>query len=356
MNTFVLAAFVALAPQGQETTALSDPYLGLAFNYPKKLTLIKKTKDMLRYSVPIEGTASTAELEIIRSPYHADKELWQTIQLRANETLKREVVRQWEQDIINVPMLFTQANWTDKGTAKTTLSGLFYTQTPQKLLVRLTAPATDFPKVQYEFQTSLESLHTLDGSQPKEDDITVKFDPAKKAEPPPVKPTIISNGGHETGKAYKGPVDVSLSVSTKPVVLHLPQGWSATDVTDGKLKLSHPKLSTPIEIEVRSILDSEAASVALNKRVSDGLAAFAPGPHRIDTAPTANRAGCAVGTVWRTGKATAGGELYTFDASALQGDFYLLATYRTTAAAAYKQDRELIGELFDGISLENGQP
>jgi len=356
MKTLFLAAIVALAPQGQETTALSDPFLGLAFTYPKKLTLIKKTKDSLRYSVPIEGSTSTAELEIIRSPYHADKDLWQTIQLRANETLKREVVRQWEQDIIQVPMLFTQVNWTDKGTPKTSLSGLFYTQTPQKMLVRLTAPATDFPTVQTEFQSSLESLHTLDGSQPKEDDINVKFDPTKKPEPAPLKPTIISGAGAGAGKLFKGPVAVPITVSTKPAVLHLPEGWSATDVADGQLKLTHSKISTPILVEVRSVLDSEAASTALNKRASTGLAAFAPGPRRVDTAPASNRAGCAVGTVWRTGKGATEGELYTFDASALQGDFYLLASYKSSSATAYKQDKELIRTLFEGISIENGQP
>jgi len=356
MKTLILAAIVALMPQGQETTTLSDPYVGIAFNYPKKLTLIKKTKELMRYSVPIDGSSATAELEIIRSPYHADKDLWQTIQLRANETLKREVVRQWEQDIIQVPMLFTQVNWTDKGTPKTTLSGLFYTQTAQKLLVRLTASAIDFPTANSEFLTSLESLHTLDGTQPKEDDINVKFDVTKKPEPAPVKPTIISTGGQTNGKLFKGPVDVSLTISTKSVVMHLPEGWSASDVADGKLKLKHAKLSSPILVEVRSILDSEAASTALNKRASDGLPAFAAGPRRRDTAPTPNRAGCAIGTVWRLGKGATEGELYTFDASGVQGDFYLLAGYRSTTLAAYNQDKTLIRELFDGISLENGQP
>lgn len=354
MKTILLAAVVALMPQGQETATFSDPYLGLSFTYPKSWTLAKKLKDGYRYTAPIEGSASTAEIEIIRSPYHADKDLWQTIQARANETMHRETVRQWEQDVIQVPMLFTQTNFTDKENAKTTLSGLYYTRTPLKMLVRLTAPAGDFEKVRYQFQTSLESLHTIDGSQPKEDDITVKFTPTKKPEPLPPKPTVISAAGHVDAKLFKGPVDVPLTVSTKPVILHLPQDWTASEVTDGKFTVTHAKLSAPITIEVRSILDSEPATTALLKRSAEGLSAFKPGVRRLDTAPSANRGGCQVSTVWRIGKADAG-DLYTFDASGLQGDFYFLASYRTTATTAYNEDKLLIHELFDGISIENGQ-
>src|SRR3954466_14728017 len=126
MITVPIVALLALATQAQapqtpasDVSSYTDTYLGLAFNIPKTWTMVKKTKDMTRYAIPVEGSAMPAELEIIRSPFHSSKEIWQTIQLRTNETLHREVARQWEQDVIQVPILFTQLNWDDKGVAKT---------------------------------------------------------------------------------------------------------------------------------------------------------------------------------------------------------------------------------------------
>lgn len=354
MKPILFAALIAMGHPAQDTATFSDSVLGLAFTHPKTWTQVKKTKDTVRYSIPIDGSAGGAELEIIRSPFSADKELWQTIQVRANETLQREVVRQWEQDIFQVPMLFTQVNWTDKGTPKTTMSGLYYTRTPLKMLVRLTAPSGDFEKVRYEFQTALESLRTLDGAAPKEDDGSAKYEPKKKPEPPPVKPTIIDTGKRDV-KYVKAPVTVPLTVSTKPVTLHLPEGWKSEVDESGKVTLKHEKLSAPIVLEVRYGLDSEPPNEALTKRAASSLNDFKAGIVREDKYPKENRGGCVVGTVSRTGK-TEGGDLLTFDAAGLQGDFYFLMSFRGTTNSTFAADKKLIRELLDLVSLEATTP
>ncbi|AIE87040.1 hypothetical protein [Fimbriimonas ginsengisoli] len=351
----LLAAVFALAPQGTAANATyTDDYLGLAFNIPPGWSLVRKTKDMTRYSLPIEGSSTPAELEIIRAPFHSSKEIWQTIQLRTNETLHREIVRQWEQDVIQVPILFTQINWSDKGTAKTTLTGLYFTRTPLKMLVRLTSPPADFDKVRYEFQTALETLHTTNGTQPVEDDENIKFDVTKKIQPAPPKAKVIDSG-KRNAKLVKPKVAVPLTVSTKSVTLRIPDGWSATDISDGKLTLHHAKLSAPITVEVRSVLDSEKAGTALLKQAAVTLPDFEAGVKRLDTEPKPNAAGCSVSTVWRIGRGK-DGDLITFNATGEQSDFYLLASYRITSKAALKGDQNLIKDLFDKIALETVQP
>jgi hypothetical protein len=238
--------------------------------------------------------------------------------------------------------------------AKTTLSGLYYTRTPLKMLLRLTSPAADFEKVRYEFQTALETLHTTNGTQPQEDDEDVKFEPTKKPQPVPDRPKVL-DGGPKEAKVVKPPVSVPLTISTKSVNLRLPTGWTASDVTEGKLTLRHPKLSTPLTVEVRYSLDSEKSTSALMRQAGASLDQFLPGATRLDTEPKRNAAGCTVATVLRIGKDQKG-DLVTFDATGEQGDFYLLAGYRVASKAAWKADQRLLKELLDQISLETPQP
>lgn len=356
MNALPLVALLAMLPQGKDAGTFSDAYVGLEFTYPKTWTVAKKTKDTTKLEVPIEGSTEKAELEVIRTAYHSSKQTWQTIQLRANETLKREIVRQWEQDLIGVPMLLTQVNWTDKGgTARTTLSGLYYTRGALKLLMKLTAPATEFDKARYEFQNALQTLKTTDGKPPQEDDENLKIEPKAKPEPVAPRPKVISAEVPST-HVVKPPVTVPMVISTKPVVLRLPQGWKASEVKDGKMTITSDKLSGPVTVEVRSTLDSEPAGSALLHQSGPRLDDFKVGLLREDTSPTANQAGCQIATVWRTGKAATSGDLTTFDGVGQQGDFYVLLSFRSTEASKFKNDRKAIRALLDQVSLESSQP
>jgi hypothetical protein len=368
MNTTLLAAILVLAsPQAQDSAAKStqkkavdptlftDPYLGLAFTHPKTWTLLKKSKDTTRYSIAVEGSPDTAEIDLVRSPFHSTKDIWQSIQLKANETLHRQVVRQWEQDVIKVPMLCTQLSYTDKDVPKSTLTGLYYTKTPLKMLVRLTAPAADFDKVKYEFDQSLETLHTTNGTTPQEDDPDFKFAETKKPQLAPPTPDIIDNGAPATPKLIRGESRATVDVSTKSVTLKFPRDWKADGIKAGELQLHHAKLGSSITFSVHYSLDSERPATALIHATGPELSDFLPGVKREDTEPTQNVAGCSISTVWRFGK-TASGDLCTFHASGEQGDFYFIAAFRATSVRELREDQRLIRSLMDDISLTTGTP
>jgi len=357
MMTPLFAAILILAPQAKDSATFTDAYLGLSFTHPKNWIELKRTKDIARYTIPVEGTTDTAELEIIRSNFHSTKDVWQTIQLRANETLHREIVRQWEQDVIKVPMLCTQINFTDHDIAKTTLTGLYYTKTPLKMLVRLTSPVGDFDKVKYQFDQALLSLHTSNGTTPVEDDADFKFATTKKPALAPPMPEIIDAGTPTVKKAPKTPkkqVTIPLTVSTKSVSLHAPQGWTFDTPKDGVTVLHHSGLLSGLTVEIHSTLDSDRPSRMLTKITGAELPEFLAGVKREDTDPTHNDSGCSIGTVWRIGK-DAKGDLFVYHASGEQGDFYFIASYRSTSLSKWKSERRVIDALMEQISLTGSE-
>src|ERR1700733_13543235 len=193
IGLLLVAAGLLTIRQDVPTATFTEPFAGFQFNYPKTWSVVKPKKHKdgshTTFSIPIEGSSDTGELDVDRTDYHASIDLWQTIQLRANEQLHRQVVRQWTQEVLGVSMLFSRIDYTERGTPMSSVVGLFYTRTSLKLLLRVTSPTANFDKVFYEFNRILETLRETDGKLPQEDDPSVDLAPVtKKLEKAPEKP------------------------------------------------------------------------------------------------------------------------------------------------------------------------
>jgi len=353
--------------QDTPTRIFTEPYLGLQFSYPKTWTIEKTTlsmdetvtkgkvkKDNTRtlFSIPVQNSSNKGELQVVRTEYHASIDLWQTIQVRENELEKRTLVRQWDQDIMGVPMLFSRTDYTEHGTAMSSILGLFYTRTSYKLLLRLTAPTADFDKVAYEFNSMLETLRTVDGKLPKEDDPSIDLEPVTKKTPQaPLPPHSLEPVNKHPKSLAKAPVAIETVVSTKKVILRVPEGWSAVGAKENMLELKSDGLNVPLHIQLYSTLDSDLPDVALIKLSANDLPLFSKVSSREDTSQKANSAGTSISTVWRVGQADSG-YLVTGEASAAMGQYYLLLTYKQTSGIAYKTERKLIEALLSQVSIE----
>jgi len=353
----LLAAVCSLSFQQDVPMAtFTEPFVGFQFNYPKAWTITKtKRKENWRsvFAIPLEGTSETAQLEVDRTEFHSSTDLWQTIQVRANEQLHRQVVRQWSQEVLGVSMLFSRIDYTDHGTPTSAVLGLFYTRTNEKLLLRLTSPTTSFDKVYSDFNRVLETLRQTDGKLPEEDDPNVELVVDKKLEKAPVEPHALSST--TTGKKTKvkaPPVTVDIVVSLKKVMLRMPLGWTAEKIKGNTLDLREATLSAPLHVQLFSILDSDPAMAALTKLSASHLDDFDKVATREDSNPTANQAGCTVASVWRLGS-NAKGQIVTCDAMGSNGNYYLLFSYRQTDRTQYKPDRKLIDLLLKQINLES---
>ncbi|MER3497096.1 MAG: hypothetical protein C4320_10310, partial [Armatimonadota bacterium] len=176
-----IALYLALSPTGappktdpptsSTTRVYSDPDLGLAFDYPSNWTYQKKDKKSpARFMIPIEGTNSKGELRVIDLDYRGTAELFQTTQATMIATLNQTLVRQWQIEVLGVPMLLTKVKSANAEGETTTLVGLLYANTPRKFNFRLTAPSGQFESVELPWQAVLETLRTTSGALPASGD------------------------------------------------------------------------------------------------------------------------------------------------------------------------------------------
>jgi hypothetical protein len=367
---FATALTLIAVQQDATTKTFTEPYLGIQFNYPKSWSIEKTTtptiavsptkskrkpkldKTRSLFSIPIEDSINKAELEVVRTEYHASIDLWQTIQLRESDLDKTQVVRQWEQDILGVPMLFSRVDSSAHGAQTTAIVGLFYTRTSLKLLLRLTAPSSEIDKVTYEFNKMLETLRYVDGSLPKEDDPSINLEPVtKKLQPVLPTPKVIDAPSVGPKVPLKAPITADITVSTHNVMLRFPEGWSVKNTKDNTVDLVSANVSVPLHLQGFSTLDSDPPTTALLKLSAKDLGDFVKVGSREDTAQKVNAAGCAVSGVWRIGQSSSG-DLVTGEASGAMGEYYFLVHYRQTNIVQYKADRKAIELLLKQISIE----
>lgn len=366
MLTALIFSAVVFRPamqDAQNTQNYTDPQLGLSFahssawilekpNVPKgtKKNRRKNQDDSVHFRIPLTGAVEDADLVIMRAGFSGPPETWQKIQTDTNTNLHREVERQWQQDILGVPLLLTRINYAENGVNRTTLTGLLYNDAPSKLLFRLTGPASDFDKAQFQFDQAMQTLRTTNNELPK----------AQDPNAPPSQKTAKTDDRGAKHVLYTAPapappklapVVIPLVVSTKKVELRVPKGWTADHVDGNTLELHTPELPYPLKVKLASTLDSDPPATALLTASADSLKDFTSVVRRDDTKPVVNEGGCAVASIWRTGKG-ANGELVSMEAAGTCGDFYFVATCRPVPGPSFAAQRKALEQLLQGISIQ----
>ena len=361
--TLVISAFVvgqsAQATPGTET--YTDSQLGLSFAHPTnwlleksndaKTAKNKKKKDQqtVDFRIPLAGAVEDADLEIMRASFSGPPETWQSVQTDANKNLHRTVERQWQQEILGVPLLLTRINYTQNGTNRTTVTGLLYNDSPSKLLFRLTGPASDFDKAEFQFDQAMQTLRTTNNQLPTAQDPNRPAKPTKTDLRGLKHPLFVPP--HPT--VFKiAPVAIPLVVSTKKIELRVPSGWSATQIEGSTFELHSAELPYPIVVRVSSTLDSDPPGTALLAASAASLGEFTSVSRREDTEAIVNDGGCTVASVWRTGMGPKG-TLMTMEAAGSENDFYFIATCRPSPGPSYFAQRKTIHELLQTISIRS---
>lgn len=345
--------------QTPKLVTFNDQRLGLLFDHPatwivqkhrKGHATSKSEQGVTVMSLPTATSPTGATLEIFHARFASTPEIWQTVQDRSNEQLNRTVDRQWQQDILGVPLLLTRISYTEKGVATTTLTGLLYTRTHEKMLFRLTGPTAEFDDVQYAFTTAMQTLRTVDGVMPVEEDPDHPLPPAKKGDPLPA-PRIPIMQDVKPPKPYIAPNVLKLVISTRPVVFRYPNDWEVQKVAGNVVTFKGDDLSEPVTLTFQSTLDSDTPANTLMTLTSDDLGKFNSVSLRLDSPTLPNRAGCSISTVWRNGK-DAKGALYTLQATGQQGDFYFVADYHGTDEGSAKDDKKALEKFLSMVSLQ----
>ena len=356
MRTFTLISIatvlaVSAFANSQDHSLLELPELGLAMNHPKdwQISTVGKTKDV-KVLIPIQGSSQMALLEIFGIPFNSEREVWQLGQKAINERMRREVMRQWEEELLGVPLLLTKINFVDKGGPQILLTGMVYSRTAKKLMFRLSAAPDDFDKAEFIWR---ETMNTFRTSQPwTPEDPTQKPDPRAPIKNP-LPPAVIKqpNSLDAEVKTVKPPVAIESVVAGRKIELRIPGEWAGKVQEDGTILLTNPDVAGPVKIQLASALDSDPPQKALLAASSKTLGDFQKVTKRDESLPTKNKAGAMLASVWRTGLSSQG-DLFTSDACAFVGDFYALASFRSTNAGKIGSDRKLVEALLQNMTIQ----
>jgi hypothetical protein len=349
----LLALFVTFqAPQEQVT--YTNTALGLSFTHPASWQVTTNKKWESKFLIPVEGSQQKSTLEIYPVPFDAETSVWQLTQTTMAKQLRRQVARQWEESIMQAPLLLTQVNATTKQGPRVELTGLIYSKTAKKLMFKLSSAPEDYEKTEFAWRTALQTLRTVNGDVLKADDgkgNRVKGGKEDLQSVPTTIKVLDDSNKVKNGKPVKGPVVVKAKAGGKDVELRLPQGWSAEPKEDGTFILRGPEIAGTATVTVASTLDSDPAPKALFKASSVSLNDYLKVAKREEPPAEQTKAGAILGRVWRSGT-SAKGDLFTCDAVAISGDFYVVLAYRSEDATKASAERKAIEALLDQMSVE----
>jgi hypothetical protein len=346
-----LALASATVSSAQQTAVLEIPELGLAMNHPAdwQVTTVGKSKD-IKVLIPIEGSSQKAMLELYSVPFSSEREVWQLGQKAINERMKREVMRQWEEELLGAPLLLTKVNYVEKSGAQLLMIGMVYSRTPKKLMFRLSAAPDDFDKAEFIWRETMNSFRT--GQPWSPEDPTQKPDPKAPPRTQLPKPVVIkANSLDGEAKLVKPPVAIEVAAAGRKLELRIPGEWAGKVQEDGSVLLTNPEVGGPVRILVASVLDSDPPQKALLTASSKTLGEYQKVTKRDEILPTKNKAGAMLASVWRSGLA-AQGDLFSCDAAGSSGDFYFLAAFKSANATKIGAERKLIESLLQNMTIQ----
>lgn len=377
MATTLALTLLLLAGQQAPTppdTTFTDAALGLSFSHPAtwtpvatpvptapkgkgnrfKLPIGKKKKPapgppegMVTFAIPGAGGAAPAELTIVRASFSDAPEKWQTIQADANRNLRRDVERQWQQEILGVPLLLTRIAYTQNGTPTTGVTGLLYNAAPYKLLFRLTGPTEGFDAAQYQFTQAMETLRTTNDALP------TAQEPGKPVAPPVVpgpdaKHPIFAKPKVDPKAA---PLALPIGIGDRKMLLRVPEGWTLEKIEGDSATLRHPLVKAPVSVRLYASATAPRPTEALTASSNKTLESFKTVDLREDTPGAPNKAGNPVLAIWRRG-ATEQGPYAAMDAVAVAGDYYLLFAFVPRPGEAMAAERKVVQAMLDAVGLE----
>ncbi len=359
MITALIASFLALQAPAQAATKKVDlAQIALSFDCPKTWEINPNKKAEVHIVLPVPDAQTSATLDIYPVNFDAEPHIWQLSQEALTKQMKRDLVRQWEEEILGVQLLLTRANYVVKSVSRTSVVGLLYNDGPRKMMYRLIAAPEDFDKADFAWRTSLLTLRSYNGRplSPQIPGKSVVVDPKQPVDLPTKPPKEITLSGTGPGNGSRPPKkaekSLDLTVANRKVQLRYPADWTVAQDSAGAITMSNAGVTVPLTVSVLSTLDSDTAHRTLFKVSSETLNDFVKVNQRDEPPSATNLAGSTLERVWRNGVGDKG-PLVTCDAVVGLGDFYLVLKYRTADAAKSAGERRVVEALLDQLSIES---
>lgn len=314
----ILAAAI-LGMRIQENKVYDNQTADIKFEYPAAWTL---KRDRLYDELTFKVNDKTVIVQLMSTEMDFPKEEWQSVNREVNQQNNREVIRQWEEELLGVPLLLMRVRDSKPQEPQIILSGLLYGARKQKFLFRLYAPESVAESAEQQWHTVLLSSNTLSGKLPSE---------ALPAENPSA--TIDTGGGEvrveilkpATGEPSKAEWGTVSTLVDEQHGLHFysPEGWTFKENS-----LSNGAIRVNLVVGLGS---DQVVRTAWLKQSGEALDRLAKVTSRIESEPAFTKAAFKGGTLIRRGVSEDKEIVQWLAYGASNGNFFILEWSGTPA-------------------------
>ncbi len=342
----LIVSAVIFGALAQEPKTFQDKELGLTFQHPASWT-VKKGKFSTDLSFSMSDGSITS-VQVFNIQFRQEKSVWQQLQRDVSEQMRRRVSRQWEEQILGVPLLLTRVDYSDGDREVSALVGLLYTATKQKLNFRVTSTSGTVQDSETAWRQALMTLRTVNGEMPVPEDPTKPLpNPDKTSGGQSITrltPDDMNGGPVRTKNVHRiARLGLQLNV-------FLPDGWSV-QAPEETISLTIEKLQGSVELSITSGARQQVAGVLANAN-SSSFERFKLVSLRDDPVPGVKRSGSYVASTLRIGPGAKDGVAVAWHFAGTSGSVVWRIDYFASSEAAYKADKKVIDRLIDLAAVE----
>lgn len=336
-------ALIAFTAQDQPLAEFKQSKTHFVLDYPKSWKVSKKRYSTV-FEFPVGTAGSIATLEIMGLENSNDKDEWQIGQANAVKNERRELIRQWQEEILEVPLMMTRSTFMKGDVTYTRDTGMLYADSAIKFIFHLAAPSPDFDQANYQWHQMLQTIRHESGAKQR------PFDPTRKARTGEGGPIFVWAAPQKAPPAKPAIAELKVPVMAagKNYVLRYVKGWTVKPEED-HLIFTHNDVEGPVKVVVQSQVDSAPVARALLAASSESLERFATVKNRYEAPIGYTRSGMTSTYIWRVGT-TASGPLETIEGAGNLGNEYWVLTYSNTGKSGKSIDR--IRELMQMLRIE----
>lgn len=316
-----------------------DPQLGISFQYPRSWNL-RKEKYMTVLTWRTKG-GREARAQWVPTVYRDTAALWQQLQVDVAANRNDKIVRQWEEEILGVPLLMTRVERIEKGRTYSVWGGLIYSRTPTKLNFRVYSSPEDAAETEEDWRKVLLSVRTEAGDTPLAEMPGSKIEPVKPKDPDLPVVTWTTNSDQAKLKPVRAPKRLKID----GFFAYSPEAWTV----EGSA-LACENLKGVLTIEARRVKAGTGLRAFLGYSGSQ-LNVIDQVESRNERQLGLNKAGYTVWEVVRTG--TSKGKSTTMGLWAGQLDDNMWFVSYQGDATTFRADRGLIESLVTALSVES---
>jgi hypothetical protein len=346
MSALACVVAVGALSLAQETKTFRDEALGLAFQHPTAWT-IKKEKYSTDFRFTL-GDGSEATVQVFRTAFRQEAETWQQLQREVTAQLNRQMVRQWEETILGVPLLLSKIEYNDGSKGMSILVGLLYTRTVDKLNFRVNSTAGGAQGAEEAWRGALMTLRTISGELPLPEDPTLASTTGSQGSSGQKFTTLKPDGGNSEPTRTKNSVRIAKLGNQLDVFL--PDGWTLEERED-KTWLKSEKLRGTVEI---SFTSGSRANVPIVLKAANNSTfdRFKVVSLRDETGPGVAKSGSLVASTLRVGSDADNKEVIVWHAVGTLGTIVWRLDYTCSTSADLKSDQKAIERLRELLAVE----